>query len=276
MDMEEEGVRYLESKAKEIRRTIVEMIYNAKSGHIGGALSSVDILVTLFYKVLRIDPKNPASPDRDRFILSKGHSVEGYYAILADLGFINREELKTYCRFNSRLTGHPTVKVPGVEANTGSLGHGLSIGVGMALAGKMDKRNYRVYVLMGDGEQAEGSVWEAGMSASHYKLDNIIGIIDRNRLQIGGSTESVMSLESLSAKWSAFGWEVKEVDGHSFKELIDVLGNTPLTLNKPTLIIAHTIKGKGISFIENRAEWHHRVPTDEEFIKMMEELTQEG
>lgn len=274
--MEEEGVRYLESKAKEIRRTIVEMIYNAKSGHIGGALSSVDILVTLFYKVLRIDPKNPASPDRDRFILSKGHSVEGYYAILADLGFINREELKTYCRFNSRLTGHPTVKVPGVEANTGSLGHGLSIGVGMALAGKMDKRNYRVYVLMGDGEQAEGSVWEAGMSASHYKLDNIIGIIDRNRLQIGGSTESVMSLESLSAKWSAFGWEVKEVDGHSFKELIDVLGNTPLTLNKPTLIIAHTIKGKGISFIENRAEWHHRVPTDEEFIKMMEELTQEG
>jgi transketolase len=276
MDMEEEEVRYLESKAKEIRRTIVEMIYNAKSGHIGGALSSVDILVTLFYKVLRIDPKNPASPDRDRFILSKGHSVEGYYAILADLGFINREELKTYCRFNSRLTGHPTVKVPGVEANTGSLGHGLSIGVGMALAGKMDKRNYRVYVLMGDGEQAEGSVWEAGMSASHYKLDNIIGIIDRNRLQIGGSTESVMSLESLSAKWSAFGWEVKEVDGHSFKELIDVLGNTPLTLNKPTLIIAHTIKGKGISFIENRAEWHHRVPTDEEFIKMMEELTQEG
>jgi len=274
--MEEEEVRYLESKAKEIRRTIVEMIYNAKSGHIGGALSSVDILVTLFYKVLRIDPKNPASPDRDRFILSKGHSVEGYYAILADLGFINREELKTYCRFNSRLTGHPTVKVPGVEANTGSLGHGLSIGVGMALAGKMDKRNYRVYVLMGDGEQAEGSVWEAGMSASHYKLDNIIGIIDRNRLQIGGSTESVMSLESLSAKWSAFGWEVKEVDGHSFKELIDVLGNTPLTLNKPTLIIAHTIKGKGISFIENRAEWHHRVPTDEEFIKIMEELTQEG
>jgi len=274
--MEKEEIKYLESKAREIRRTIVEMIYNAKSGHIGGALSSVDILVTLFYKVLRIDPKKPDSPDRDRFILSKGHSVEGYYAILADLGFINREELKTYCRFNSRLTGHPTVKVPGVEANTGSLGHGLSIGVGMALAGKMDKRDYRVYVLMGDGEQAEGSVWEAGMSASHYKLDNLIGIVDRNRLQIGGSTESVMSLESLSAKWSAFGWEVKEVDGHNIRELIDILGNTPVTLNKPTLIIAHTIKGKGVSFIENRAEWHHRVPTDEEFIKMMEELTQEG
>lgn len=268
----EKNIGYLEDKAKEIRKVIVEMIYKAKSGHIGGSLSSVDILVTLYYRILRVDPKRPDWPDRDRFILSKGHSVEGYYAILADLGFIDKKELETYCKFNSRLTGHPTVKVPGVEANTGSLGHGLSIGVGMALAGKMDKRNYKVYVLMGDGEQAEGSVWEAGMSASHYKLDNLIDIVDRNRLQIGGPTESVMSLEGLSDKWRAFGWEVVEVDGHNIMGLIDVLENTPITLNKPTLIIAHTIKGKGISFIENRAEWHHKVPTDEEYIRMMEEL----
>lgn len=268
-----EDIEYLKNKAKEIRRTIVKMIYQAKSGHIGGSLSSVDILVALYYRVLKVDPKNPNWPDRDRFILSKGHSVEGYYAVLADLGFIGKEELETYCRFNSRLTGHPTVKIPGVEANTGSLGHGLSIGVGMALAGKMDKKDYKVYVLMGDGEQAEGSVWEAGMSASHYKLDNLIGIVDRNKLQIGGSTESVMNLENLSDKWRAFGWNVVEVDGHNIEELIDVLIDTPITPNKPTLIIAHTIKGKGISFIENKAEWHHKIPTDEEFTKMMEELS---
>lgn len=271
--MVKRDIHYLEDKAKEIRRAIVKMIYQAKSGHIGGSLSSVDILVTLYYRILRVDPKNPNWPDRDRFILSKGHSVEGYYAILADLGFIDEKELETYCKFNSRLTGHPTVKVPGVEANTGSLGHGLSIGVGMALAGKMDKKGYRVYVLMGDGEQAEGSIWEAGMSASHYKLDNLIGIVDRNRLQIGGFTESVMGLESLSDKWRAFGWGIVEVDGHSIKELIDVLESVPIIPNKPTLVIAHTIKGKGISFIENKPEWHHRVPTDEEYVKMMEELS---
>ncbi|MCX7796591.1 MAG: transketolase [bacterium] len=268
-----EDIRYLENKAREIRRTIVEMIYKARSGHIGGSLSSVDILVALYYKVLKINPKNPNWPDRDRFILSKGHSVEGYYAILADLGFIEKKELETYCKFNSRLTGHPTVKLPGVEANTGSLGHGLSIGVGMALAGKMDAKEYKVYVLMGDGEQAEGSIWEAGMSASHYRLDNLVGIIDRNRLQIGGSTESVMSLEDLSDKWKAFGWSVVETDGHNIKELLDVLENIPITPGKPTLIIAHTVKGKGVSFIENKAEWHHRIPTDEEFAKMMEELS---
>ncbi len=268
----ERDVEYLKDKAKDIRRTIVRMIYQAKSGHIGGSLSSVEILVTLYYRILRIDPKNPDWPDRDRFILSKGHSVEGYYAILADLGFIDREELETYCKFNSRLTGHPTVKIPGVEANTGSLGHGLSIGVGMALAGKMDNRDYKVYVLMGDGEQAEGSIWEAGMSASHYRLDNLVGIVDRNRLQIGGPTESVMSLEDLSDKWKAFGWSVIEVNGHDIKELINVFENTPITRNKPTLIIAHTIKGRGVSFIENKAEWHHKVPTEEEFARIMEEL----
>lgn len=270
--MEKVDVIYLENKAKEIRRNIVEMIYHSKSGHIGGSLSSTDILVTLYYKVLKIDPRNPNWPDRDRFVLSKGHSVEGYYAILADLGFIDREELKTYCKFKSRLTGHPTVKVPGIEANTGSLGHGLSLGVGMALAGKMDKRSYKVYVLMGDGEQAEGSIWEAAMCASHYKLDNLIGIVDRNRLQIGGSTECVMKLEDLSSKWRAFGWEVVEVDGHNVSQLIAVFERIPVVGDKPTLILAHTIKGKGISFIENKPEWHHKVPTPKEYIMMMEEL----
>ena len=266
-------IEYLEKKAKEIRRTVVEMIYKAKSGHIGGSLSSVDILVTLYYRILRVDPKRPDWPDRDRFILSKGHSVEGYYAILADLGFIEPEELDTYCRFNSCLTGHPTVKVTGVEANTGSLGHGLSIGVGMALAGKIDKKDYKVYVLMGDGEQAEGSVWEASMCASHYKLDNLVGIVDRNKLQIGGSTEYVMSLEDLSAKWKAFGWKVIEVDGHSIRELIEVFESIPISPDKPTLIVAHTVKGKGVSFIENRAEWHHKIPNNEEFLEMVKELS---
>lgn len=271
--MENIDILFLENKAKEIRRSIVEMIYNSGTGHIGGSLSSTDILVTLYYKILRIDPRNPEWSERDRFILSKGHSVEGYYSILADLGFISKEELKTYCKFNSRLTGHPTVKIPGVEANTGSLGHGLSLGVGMALAGKMDKKNYKVYVLMGDGEQAEGSIWEAGMCAHHYKLDNLIGIIDRNKLQIGGPTEYVMSLEDLSAKWSSFGWEVVEVDGHNIRQLIEVFESIPIKHNKPTLIIAHTIKGKGISFIENKPEWHHRVPTLEEYTKMIQELS---
>lgn len=273
--MEKIDITFLENKAKEIRKNIIEMIYSSKSGHIGGSLSSTDILVALYYKVLRVDPKNPSWTDRDRFILSKGHSVEGYYAILADLGFIDREELKTYCMFKSRLTGHPTVKIPGVEANTGSLGHGLSLGVGMALAGKMDKRDYKVYVLMGDGEQAEGSIWEAAMCASHYRLDNLIGIVDRNRLQIGGSTESVMKLENLASKWGSFGWEVVEVDGHNISQLIGIFERVPITEGKPTLVLAHTIKGKGISFIENKPEWHHRVPTQEEYIRMMEELNQE-
>lgn len=273
--MEDIDISFLENKAKEIRRNIVDMIYHSGAGHIGGSLSSTDILVTLYYKIMRIDPRNPVWTDRDRFILSKGHSVEGYYTILADLGFIDREELKTYCKFNSRLTGHPTVKIPGVEANTGSLGHGLSLGVGMALAGKMDKKDYKVYVLMGDGEQAEGSIWEAAMCAKHYKLDNLIGIVDRNKLQIGGPTEYVMSLEDLSAKWASFGWEVVEVNGHNISQLVTVFESVPVKYNKPTLILAHTVKGKGVSFIEDKPEWHHKIPTSEEYTRMIRELNQE-
>jgi transketolase len=255
------------------------MIYEAGTGHTGGSLSNTDILTVLFYKIMRIDPGNPDWEDRDRYVQSKGHAVESYWAILADKGFFPKEELKTFSQYQSRLIGHPNNKVPGVEMNTGSLGHGLSISVGMALAAKMDRKNYRVYTLMGDGELAEGSVWEGAMAASQYKLDNLVAIIDRNGLQITGSTEQVMGLEPLADKWKVFGWEVIEIDGHNIGQLIQAFEAVPVALGKPTLIIAHTIKGKGVSFAENQVGWHHRVPTKEEyelamseFAKQMEEL----
>lgn len=265
-------LKYLKKKAIEIRMDILEMTYKGKGGHPGGSLSCTDILVALYYKIMRVDPKDPCLPDRDRFILSKGHSVEGYYAILADLGFIPKEELDTYRAFKSRLIGHPSNEVPGVEVNTGSLGQGLSVGVGMAIAGKMDKKDYRVYVLMGDGELAEGSIWEAAMAAAHYELDNLIGIVDRNKLQITGNTEDVMALESLMDKWSSFGWNVVEVDGNDIEALLDCFENIPTTGGKPHLVIANTIKSKGVSFMENKPEWHHKVPTEAELNKALEEL----
>lgn len=266
-------VSHLKRKAVELRKEILQMIYRGKSGHTGGSLSCIDILVALYYGVMRYDPKEPKWEERDRLILSKGHSVEALYAVLADVGFIAKDELLSYCQYGSRLTGHPTTKVPGVEINTGSLGHGLAVGVGVALAGKMDKKSYRVYVLMGDGELDEGSVWEAAQIAAHYKLDNLVGIIDRNRLQISGETENVLALGNLKAKWEAFGWFVTEADGHDIGRLIDVFRSIPLVPDKPHVIIAHTIKGKGISFIENRVDWHHRVPNEEELKKAIEELT---
>lgn len=268
------NIQELKKKSAEIRMEILRMINRAGSGHTGGSLSITDILVTLYYGIMNIKPQEPQWEERDRFILSKGHSVESLYCILADKGFFDKEELKTYCQFGSRLIGHPNNKVPGVEMNTGALGHGLSISVGIAKAAKMDKKNYKVFTVMGDGELEEGSNWEAAMSASHFKLDNLIGIVDRNKLQITGETEEIMSLEPLSDKWKSFGWEVIEVDGHDHEQLYSILKNTPLKFGKPTLIIAHTIKGKGVSFIENKVEWHHRVPTDEELAKAIEELSQ--
>jgi len=262
----------LEKKAIDLRKVVLKMIYDAKTGHTGGSLSSLDIIITLYNAVMKIDPQNPSWIERDRFILSKGHSVEGYYVVLADKGFFPAEELSTYCKFGTRLIGHPTVKIPGIEMNTGALGHGLSAGVGMAIAGKMDEKNYRVFVLMGDGEQAEGSVWEAAMSAAHYRLDNLIAIIDRNRLQISGNTEDVMKLESLRDKWTAFGWEVTEADGNSINDLLGVFGSIPLVSEKPTLIIANTVKGKGISFMENNAKWHHGVPDEVQYHQALDEL----
>ncbi len=264
-------IKELQQTAVERRIELLQMIMAAKTGHTGGALSSIDILVTLFYEMMRIDPKNPRWEERDRFILSKGHSVEGYYTILADLGFFPKEELPTFSAYRSRLIGHPTVKVPGIEMNTGALGHGLSAGVGMALAGKMDGKDYKVYVLMGDGEQAEGSVWEAAMAAGQYGLDNLIGIIDRNRLQISGNTEAVMGLEPLAAKWAAFGWEVMEADGNDIGDLLRVFRKIPAAA-RPHLVIADTVKGKGVSFMENVAKWHHGVPSPEQYQRALEEL----
>ncbi len=264
----------LRRKALELRKDLISMIYTAKTGHTGGSLSSLDIMAVLYYDILKIDPKNPSWPGRDRFVLSKGHSVEGYYNILADLGYFPKEELATFSAYGSRLIGHPTVKVPGVEMNTGALGHGLPVSVGMALAGKMDGADYRVFTLMGDGELAEGSVWEGAMAAANYGLDNLTAIIDRNRLQISGNTESVMRLECLADKWRAFGWEVRESDGHDLDALGTLFRSIPFSTGKPNLIIANTVKGKDISFMENVAKWHHGVPTDDQLKTAMTELDQ--
>ena len=266
-------LKQLKKKAAQIRMDLLEMIYRAGGGHAGGSLSSVDILVTLYYSIMKLDPKHPERADRDRFILSKGHSVEGYYAILSDLGFFPREERTSYRKFRSGLIGHPSNHLPSIDVNTGSLGHGLSIGAGMALAGKMDQKDYHVYVLMGDGEQAEGSVWEAAMAASHYQLDHLTGIIDRNGLQISGDTEQVMALESLKGKWTSFGWEVVEVaDGNNMEELLTAFRRVLSGDHRPHLVIANTIKGKGVSFMENQPQWHHKVPTESEMKQVRKEL----
>lgn len=259
-------------KAQNIRKDIINMIYTAKTGHTGGALSATDILTTLYYKVLNVSSDNPKMKNRDRFVLSKGHSVEPLWCILADKGFFPKEDLKTFSTFGSKLIGHPNNKVPGVEMNTGSLGHGLSVANGMALAGKKSNEDYRVYTLMGDGEQAEGSVWEAAMFASHYKLDNLVAIVDRNGLQISGATEDVMNIEPFEAKWKAFGWNVIGTNGNDISELIKAFESASLYKGKPTLIVANTTKGKGVSFIENQAQWHHKVPTDDELQTAMTEL----
>ncbi|WP_406565348.1 transketolase [Bacillus solitudinis] len=273
--MMNEEISFLKRKAIDIRRDLITMIYEAKTGHTGGSLSNTDILTVLYYKIMNIDPANPKWENRDRYVQSKGHSVESYWAILADKGFFPKEELKTFSKFNSRLIGHPNNKVAGVEMNTGALGHGLPISVGMALAAKLDGKSYKVYTLMGDGEQAEGSVWEGAMAASQYELDNLVAIIDRNRLQITAGTEDVMGIEPLGDKWRSFGWEVVEVDGNDIEALVEIFTNIPAKSGKPTMVIANTVKGKGVSFSENQVGWHHKVPTKEEFELAMEELSKQ-
>ncbi|WP_419872835.1 transketolase [Candidatus Pristimantibacillus sp. PTI5] len=263
----------LKAKAANIRMDLLRMIHNAKTGHTGGSLSNTDILTALYYRIMKLDPQNPKWDKRDRFIASKGHSVESLWCILADLGFFPKEELQTFSQFGSRLIGHPNNKVNGIEMNTGALGHGLAISVGMALASKRDNSGYRVFCLMGDGEQAEGSVWEAAMAGAHFKLDNLVGIIDRNRLQISGSTEDVMGLDPLEDKWEAFGWHVVSINGNDMDELVQTLEAAPAAENKPTLIMANTVKGKGVSFAENSAKWHHHVPSDEQLELAINELT---
>lgn len=263
----------LKAKAAQIRMDLLKMIHGAKTGHTGGSLSNTDILTALYYRVMNIDPARPKWEERDRFIASKGHSVESLWCILADRGFFPKEELRTFSRFGTRLIGHPNNKVPGIEMNTGALGHGLAISVGMALAAKRDGKNYRVYCLMGDGEQAEGSVWEAAMAGAHYKLENLVAIIDRNRLQISGSTEEVMGLEPLEDKWAAFGWNVVSIDGNDMDALVRAFEAVPSVPGKPTLIMANTVKGKGVSFAENVPHWHHHVPNDEQLELALAELS---
>ena len=251
------------------------MIHRAGGGHTGGSLSSLDILVALYFRVMNIDPAKPHDPARDRFVLSKGHSVEGYLNVLARLGFFPVGELITYGRFGSKLYGHPTMSVPGVEAPTGALGHGLSIGVGMALAARLDRHGHHVYVLMGDGEQAEGSVWEAAMSASHYHLSNLTAIIDHNKLQISGNVDTIMTISSLRDRWTDFGWDVRELDGNDMDALVEKLETDRRDADKPRLLIAHTRKGRGVSFMEGNPAWHHRVPTDDELRAAIMELDAE-
>jgi transketolase len=267
-------IQTLKLKSVEYRRTVLEIIKKGGAGHTGGSLSCVDILNVLYNHVMNVGPDNFTDPNRDRYIQSKGHSVEALYAVLADKGFYPRADLDTINQFQSHFIGHPTRKVPGIEQNTGALGHGLSLSVGTALAAKKDGRSYRVFTLLGDGELEEGSNWEASMTAAHYQLDNLVVIVDRNTLQITGRTEEVNQLEPLADKFTAFGFDVRHVDGNDITALVDLFAQVPFAPGKPNLIMAHTVKGKGISFIEDQRAWHHKVPTDEQFRQAMDELDQ--
>lgn len=265
-------VAELKQKSVAYRRTVLEMIKRSGAGHTGGSLSCVDILNVLYNHVLNVSPANFHDPEHDRYIQSKGHSVEALYTVLADKGFFPTEALQTVERYQSPFIGHPTREINGIEQNTGALGHGLAVAVGMAIAGKMDRRSYRVFALLGDGELAEGSNWEAAMAASHYNLDNLVVIVDRNRLQITGRTEAVNGLEPLADKFRAFGMAVCECDGNDIEALIATFERVPFEPGKPSLVIAHTIKGKGVSFMEDAVQWHHRVPTDAEYEAALFEL----
>lgn len=261
-------------KSIQYRKKILKYILGAKAGHTGGSLSSTDILNVLYNEVLNVSPENFKSPDRDRYVQSKGHCVEALYVVLADKGFFPEEDLNTLCKYQSHYIGHPTRKINGVEQNTGALGHGLPICVGTAIAAKMDKKNFRVFTLMGDGELPEGSNWEAALSAAHYKLDNLCAIIDKNGMQITAPTTDVMNTDPLDEKWKAFGWAVREVDGNDVAALKDAFAALPFEKGKPSVIIAKTVKGKGVSFMENQLKWHHGVPTAEQYELAQEELDQ--
>lgn len=258
----------------ECRANVLRMIKEAGAGHIGGDFSVTDILVALYFDQMNISPENMDDPDRDLFVMSKGHSVEAYYAVLAAKGFFDIEEvIKSFSKFGSKFIGHPNNKLPGIEMNSGSLGHGLPVCVGMALASKMDGRNNRVYTVMGDGELAEGSVWEGAMAASQYKLDNLCAVVDRNRLQISGCTEDVMGHDDLGARFASFGWNVIQAEGNNIDALIRAFNEAKECKGQPTVIIANTIKGfGGGEIMENKAPWHHKVPNDEEYQIIMDEI----
>jgi transketolase len=263
----------LEKMAKQLRRDVITMISTAGSGHPGGSLSAADIVTALYFKVMKHNPKDPRWPERDRFVLSKGHAAPILYAALAECGYFPVEELATLRKLGSRLQGHTDrTLTPGVEMSAGSLGQGLSYGIGMAMAGRLDKQGYRVYVLLGDGECDEGQVWEAAMFAPHHRLDNITAIVDHNDLQLDGRVCDIMALEPLADKWRAFNWNVLEIDGHNMGEILKALARAGETRGKPTVIIAHTIKGKGVSFMEGNVDFHGKAPNAEQTAQALKEL----
>lgn len=273
MARDEQKLTALADQARKIRCHIVQMVAEAGSGHPGGSLSAADILTVLYFDEMNIDPARADDPDRDRFVLSKGHASPVLYATLAEKGFFPVEELMTFRKINSRLQGHPSRKhLPGVEMSTGSLGQGLSAAIGMALAARVDKRDYRVYALLGDGEMQEGMIWEALMSAAHYKLDNLTAFLDYNHLQIDGYTADVMKIDPIADKVKAFGWNVLMVDGHDLEAISRAIAEAKATKGKPTFIIAQTVKGKGVSFMENKAEWHGIAPSFEQKVAAIKEL----
>lgn len=263
----------LKAIANSMRVDIIKMLESSKSGHPGGSLSACEILSALYFKEMKIDPKNPQWEDRDRFVLSKGHGAPVLYAALTEKGYFPKEELKNLRKINSMLQGHPDMKgTPGVDMTTGSLGQGLAAANGMALAGKIDKKDYRVYALIGDGESQEGIIWEAAMFAAHHKLDNLTVFMDHNGLQIDGPNKEVMNIEPIDKKFEAFGWNVLRIDGHNFEEILNALNEARNTKGKPTMIIAETVKGKGVSFMENQVGWHGKAPNEEQTKKALDEL----
>ena len=266
-------VKELEKISNEVRKDIIKCVHSAKSGHPGGSLSIADVMTVLFFYEMNIDKNNPENPDRDRFVLSKGHCSPALYGVLAEKGFFDRNELAEFRNINSRLQGHPDMKhIPGVDMSTGSLGQGLSAANGMAIAGKLDNKDYRVYTVLGDGEIEEGQVWEAAMTSHKYKLDNLCVIVDNNNLQIDGTIEEVINPYPIDEKFKSFGFEVFEVNGNNIEDIMEALKKAKEVKGKPTCIIAKTIKGKGVSFMENKVEWHGKATSEEEFNLAMEEL----
>ena len=273
MDQELMTVEELKSMAATIRCDIIDMICTAKAGHPGGSLSAADVVTALYFRVMRIDPENPGWPDRDRFILSKGHACPVWYAALAERGYFDKSHLSTLRRMGSILQGHPDMrKTPGIDMTTGSLGHGLSVGLGMALSGRLLKKDYHVWVIIGDGESQEGSIWEAAMAAAKWKLGNLTAILDYNRFQNDYSIDDVMPIDPVSDKWQAFGWRVVEIDGHHMEEILEAMEEVKSYKGVPTIIIANTIKGMGVSYMENICEWHGKAPCKEEAEQALKEL----
>lgn len=269
------NTKQLTLQAERNRRRLVEIVYNANAGHIGGDLSCLNMMTALYFDMMNgLDPANPKNPDRDRFVLSKGHCVEALYVTLEARGYLKPEVTDTLGKFGSILSGHPTIEVPGIEVNSGALGHGLSIGVGMALAAKMDGRDYKTYVMMGDGEQGEGSIYEAAMAAHKYGLDNLVAIIDRNHLQISGDTENVMPIDSIFERWGAFGWDVIAVNGDEMEDILAKLHAIDFSNGKPHLLVSDTTKGRGVSFMEGVAKWHHGVLNEEQYNEAIKEISE--